>query len=97
MNDFLSKFIEHVREVKLKKISGMGYKYGNFGKLRKNKEEKVRVLEAEEQNYEHMIANMTEEHAKYTNRVGQVTDYNYVLALRRAVNDSKDYITQLQK
>lgn len=28
MNEFLSQFIESIKESKLKKLSGMGYKYG---------------------------------------------------------------------
>ena len=37
MNDFLSKYIDYVKEIKLKKMNGMQYKYGSNGKLKKDK------------------------------------------------------------
>ena len=37
LNDFLTRFVDHVKEVKMKKLHGMGYKYGNTGKLKKDR------------------------------------------------------------
>lgn len=97
MNDFLSDFIDHLKEQKLKKIHSMGYKYGNHGKLKKTKEDKLEILTAEFKNYENMLANLTEEREKFSNRMSQVTDHKYVLALRQEVENTKEHITQMQK
>lgn len=97
MNEYLSQFIDHVKDQKLIKIHSMGYKYGNNGKLKQNREQKLEKLAAESENYKRMIRNLTDEHAKYKSRVDLVTDTKYVLALRQDVSDTKDYISQLQK
>lgn len=97
MNEYLSQFIDHIKDQKLVKIHSMGYKYGNNGKLKQNRDQKIEKLAAESENYKRMIANLTDEHVKYKSRVELVTDTKYVLALRQDVCDTKDYIGQLQK
>lgn len=97
MNDFLSTFIDHIRDLKLKKLHSMGYKYGNHGKLKKNREQKLQILEKEAKNYEVMLTNLTEEHLKYAHRVSQVSDHKFIMELRQDVETSKDQINQLQK
>lgn len=37
LNDFLNKFIDYAKDLKAKKLSGMGYRYGNNGKLKKTR------------------------------------------------------------
>ena len=44
-----------------------------------------------------MLTNMTDEYMKYKNRVEQVTDHNYVLQLRKEVENSKEQINNLQR
>jgi len=97
MNQFLSKFIEYVKDLKLKKLHGMEYKYGKSGKLKKNTHDKMKQLEAEAVNYDHMLGNMAEEHMKQANRMKLVTDYKYVLQLREEVRMSKEHIINLNK
>jgi hypothetical protein len=97
MNDFLSNFIDYVKDVRMKKMYGIEYRYGNHGKLKKNREEKIHRLEAESKNYEHMLLNMTEEHLKIRNRVAQVTDHKYVMELREEVDNTKEFINQLKR
>lgn len=97
LNDFLSQFIDFIKESKLKRMYGMSYKYGKNGKYKKNEEEKAHIRQAEVKNYEHMLGNLNEEFVKYSNRLAQVTDPKYVLELRQEVATSKDQITQLQK
>ena len=75
----------------------MGYKYGDNGKLKKTREEKIRRLTAESQNYKNMIANLSEEHHKYKQRVQKVKDPKFVLDLQKEVSDSHDYIEKLHK
>lgn len=75
----------------------MGYKYGNNGKLKKTREEKIQKLEAESHNYKNMIANLREEHAKHKFRVQEVTDPKFILNLRQEVTDSYEQIEKLQR
>ena len=52
-------------------------------------ETKLKHLEAESANYQTMLANMTEEHNKYNNRLEQVNDHKYILALREEIENTK--------
>jgi esterase/lipase len=97
MNEYLSKFIDYIKDQKLIKTHSMGYKYGNNGKLKKSKEEKIEKLTAESDNYQRMIENLTDEHTKLKTKVELVTDPKYVVAIRQDVSDTKDYINELQK
>ena len=97
LNDFLSQFIDFIKESKLKRMYGMSYKYGKNGKYKQNEEEKAHIRQAEIKNYEHMLSNLNEEFVKYSNRLAQVTDPKYVLEIRQEVATSKDQIAQLQK
>ncbi|CAI2363241.1 unnamed protein product [Moneuplotes crassus] len=97
MNEFLSDFIEHIKEKKLASISSIGYKYGDNGKLKRTREEKIRRLTAESQNYKNMIANLSEEHQKYKQRIQKIKDPKFVLDLQKEVTDSYEYIEKLHK
>ena len=97
MNDFLSEFIDHLKELKLVNLYSMSYKYGNNGKLKKTRDEKLKKLNAESKNYESMLTNLLKEHRKYKNRVNLVTDHRFIIDLRKDVAESNDYIDKLQR
>jgi len=97
MNDFLSEFIDHLKEKKMVTMSSIGYKYGNNGKLKKTKEQKLKRLNAESRNYEVMLSNLLEEHIKYKSRLQQVTDPKFVLELKRETSDSHEYISSFSR
>lgn len=67
------------------------------GKYKKSSTEILNKLDAEARNYEHMLTNMSEEHAKFKERHAQVTDHSYVLQLRQMIDETKEQITQYQK
>ena len=73
----------------------MSYKYGNHGKLKKSKDEKLRFQEQEGQNYTKMLKNLREEHQKIKNRVFQVQDHRYILNLKKEVKETKKKIKEM--
>ncbi|CAI2363159.1 unnamed protein product [Moneuplotes crassus] len=97
MNGFLSDLIDHLKEKKLASLNSLDYKYGNNGKLKKTREEKIRKLTAESQNYQNMIANLSEEHRKYKERIFQISDPSFILTLQKEVAESSEQIDKLNK
>lgn len=97
MNDFLSECIDHLKKKKLVSLNTMSYKYGNNGKLKKTKNQKMKKLNAESGNYRNMLSNLLEEHQKYKNRVNLITDSKYILDLRQDVSESSEYIDKLHR
>lgn len=64
LNAYLTKFLETLKENKLKKMHSLGYKYGSHGRLRKSRDEKIKFKMLEADNYERMIKNMSEEYER---------------------------------
>ena len=85
-----------LKENKLKKFSSMGYKYGQHGRLKKTKDQKIQGYSYEEANYEKIIQNMSEDYQKYKKRLKQVQDHNYILNLKSQIDQSKHMIAEIQ-
>ncbi|CAI2360898.1 unnamed protein product [Moneuplotes crassus] len=95
LNEYLSSFLTHVKEFKQKTHSSMSYKYGSHGKLKKNRDEKLKAQDQETQNYSKMLKNLREEHLKTKNRVFQVQDPRYILNLKKEVKKTKEKIREM--
>lgn len=96
VNDYLTKFLEMLKDNKLRKMHSMGYKYGSHGKLKKTKDELVKYRDQEAVNYSKMLKNMEEEHTRVKQRVFQVQDHKYVINLRAQVKESQKIIKELK-
>ena len=55
MNTYLSEFLEMLKDNRLKKVSSMGYKYGQNGRLKKTEDQQIKNLSFEETNYTKML------------------------------------------
>lgn len=75
----------------------MSYKYGNNGKLKQSRDEKIKCRNNEAVNYTKMIQNLTDEHNRIKQRLFKVQDHKYVLGLRDEIRETKEVIEELSK
>lgn len=73
----------------------MSYKYGQNGKMKKSRDEKLKNKRLEANNYSKMLKNLKEEHEKVKTRVFQVQDHKYLINLRKEVKETKEYIAEV--
>jgi len=97
LNLYLTKFLETLKKNKLKKMHSLSYKYGSNGKLKKSRDEKIKISNLEADNYQKMLSNMTADYDRTKQRLFQVQDHNYVLNLRNEIKEAKHTIEQLKK
>lgn len=96
MNTYLSEFLEMLKDNRLKKVSSMGYKYGQNGRLKKTEDEQIKNLSFEETNYTKMLQNLSEDYQKYKKRLNQVQDHEYILNLKSQITESKHMISEVE-
>ena len=50
---------------------------------------RLKYLNAENDNYKHMLNNMNKEKDKLDQRLQQINDYSYIIALNQQIEDAK--------